>query len=58
MVANLARVGWNLSVVLICTSFMTKGVEHSFMHLLVISSSLKYLIHLPIYKLDYFSFAV
>jgi hypothetical protein len=30
---------WNLSVILICISFMAKDMEHRFMHVLAISAS-------------------
>jgi hypothetical protein len=39
MIANLTGMKWNFSVILICISFMTKGVQHFFMYLLVIHIS-------------------
>jgi hypothetical protein len=39
LIAILTQVRWNLNVVLICISFMGREVEHSFVYLLVISTS-------------------
>jgi hypothetical protein len=39
MIANLTGMRWNLSVILICISFMGKDVEHFFMNLLAIYNS-------------------
>jgi hypothetical protein len=39
MVAILARVRWNLTVVVVCISFMAKDGEHFFMCLVAIYTS-------------------
>jgi hypothetical protein len=36
MIAILTGVRWNIRIILICISFMTKGVEHILMYLLAI----------------------
>jgi hypothetical protein len=38
LIAILIGIRWNLSIVLICPSFIVKAVEHFFMYLLVICS--------------------
>jgi hypothetical protein len=51
IIANLTGMRWNLSVVLICVSFMTEDVEHCFMYLsaICISSSENGPIYLSIF---------
>jgi hypothetical protein len=53
ILAILTGVRWNLSVVLIYISFITKEIEHFFMYLLAICTSLRIhcLIHVPISSL-------